>query len=219
LRADPEKGVIVDFLEPLDADTPQNDTGDVGTDTIPIRYTRTVEDTFCWKDDNSEAMDYMVLLDSQGEEVLRVDVNGDCVTKRIVTGEYVMDLHHDGSTGDPLPIFIIPNPDQNQQAMKTDGLYNGFKVVVAKILRGIQNTISKDARAQTVRDYIGHLIVTNSCVDCNLMGASLSDANLSGADLFAAHLSGADLTGAILSGAEWCDGRCPPVDEVCTGGR
>jgi len=56
LRADPDKQIIVDFLEPPDADTPENDTGDVGNDLIPLRYDRTVENAFCWDDDNSEAV-------------------------------------------------------------------------------------------------------------------------------------------------------------------
>ena len=207
LQVDPDKQIIVDFLESPDSDTPQNDTGPVGIDEILITYPQTETRTFCWEDDNSEAMDYMVLFDSQEEEVLRVDVNGDCVTDTIESGDYVMELHHDQSMGDPRPIFIIPDLDQNQQAMKTDGLFNGFKVVVAKILTGIQNTISKNARAQTVQQNITTLLRTNSCVECDLRDAIMGGANFSGADLRGADLSGArlavcNLTGADLSGAD-----------------
>jgi hypothetical protein len=201
LRADAEKGVIVDFLEPPDADTPENDTGEVGNDLIPLRYDRTVEDTFCWEDDNSEAMHYMVLLDSEGNEALRVDVNGDCVTEVIEAGDYVMTLYHDESKGRRWPIFIIIL-DQKQQAMKADGLFNGFKVVTAKILKGIQNTISKDARAQTVQQNINTLLSTNRCPSCNLSGANLFGANLTGALLFLANLSNANLTGALLQSSD-----------------
>jgi len=240
LQVDPDKQIIVDFLESPDSDTPQNDTGPVGIDEILITYPQTETRTFCWEDDNSEAMDYMVLFDSQEEVVLRVDVNGDCVTDTIESGDYVMELHHDQSMGDPRPIFIIPDLDQNQQAMKTDGLFNGFKVVVAKILTGIQNTISKNARAQTVQQNITTLLRTNSCVECDLRDAIMGGANFSGADLrkavlwytqfFFADLSGADLRYADLQTATWCNGSCeckfpshgtcngcPPVEEVCTG--
>ena len=48
-----------------------------------------MEHTFCWEDENIDAMHFMLLLDSQGEEVLRVDVNGDCVTDTIEPGDYV----------------------------------------------------------------------------------------------------------------------------------
>ena len=59
LRADPDKGVIVDFLESPGSDTPRYDTGPVGIDEIPLIYTKTETHTFCWKDDNSDAMDYI----------------------------------------------------------------------------------------------------------------------------------------------------------------
>jgi hypothetical protein len=155
LRADPGKQVIVDFLESPSYENPVNDTGPVGIDEIPVTYTKTETRTFCWKDDNIKAMHYMLLLDSQGEEVLRVDVNGDCVTDTIEAGDYVMELHHDGSTGDPLPIFIIPNPDQNQQARETDRLIDRFKLVASNILKRIERTLTKDAKAQTVIEDIG----------------------------------------------------------------
>jgi hypothetical protein len=202
LQADPDNQTIVDFLESPSSDTPQYDTGPVGIDEIPITYPQTETHTFCWTDDNSEAMDYMVLLDSQGEEVLRVDVNGDCVTDTIEAGDYVMELHHDGSTGDPLPIFISTNQDQNQQTMKTDGFFNGFKVVIARILRGIQSTISKDARAQTPNHPFVILLTTNSCQGCDLFKANLYHVNLTGADLRKADLRRADLNGATLVGAD-----------------
>jgi uncharacterized protein YjbI with pentapeptide repeats len=216
LQADPDNQIIVDFLESPSSDTPQYDTGEVGIDEIPLTYPQTETHTFCWTDDNSEAMDYMRLLDSQGEEVLRVDVNGDCVTDTIEAGDYVMELHHDNSTGDPLPIFIIPNPDQNQQAMKTDGLFNGFKVVVAKILRGIQNTISKDARAQTVQENINTLLSTYSCTGCFLVGADLTGEDLRGVDLtrailVQANLTSTNFTGANLTGADLSALRNPTI--------
>jgi hypothetical protein len=202
LQADPDNQTIVDFLESPSSDTPQNDTGPVGIDEIPITYPQTETHTFCWEDDNSDAMDYMVLLDSQGEEVLRVDVNEDCVTDTIEAGDYVMELHHDGSTGDTLPIFIIPNPDQNQQARKTDGLFNGFKVEIAKILRGIQNFRSKDARAQALQPDRSTRLSTYKCYNCFLEHANFYQADLTGADLRDAFLNWANFNGATLVGAD-----------------
>ena len=105
LRAVPYNQIIVDFLEPPSSDTPKYDTGPMGIDDIPLTYPQTETDTFCWADDNTADMDYMVLLDSQGEEVLRVDVNGDCVTDTIEPGDYVMEFHHDGSTDPPYHIY------------------------------------------------------------------------------------------------------------------
>jgi uncharacterized protein YjbI with pentapeptide repeats len=175
----------------------------VGIDEIPLTYPHTETDTICWKYDNSDAMDYMVLSDSQGKDVLRVDANGDCVTDTIEPGDYVMELHHDESMCDPLPIFIIPNPDQNQQTMKTDGLFNGFKVVVVRILSGIQNAMIKGANAQSINTSGSRrtLIDTNSCIGCDLSGVNLQYRNLSGADLSGANLYRAYLNHANLFGA------------------
>ena len=212
LQADPDNQVIVDFLESPDSDTPQYDTGPVGIDEIPITYPQTETHTICWTDVNSEAMDYMELRDSEDNTILTVEANGDCVEEVIEAGDYVMELHHDGSTGDPLPIFIIPNPDQNQQAMKTDGFFNGIKVVIGKILRGIQNTISDDARAQTVQQNINTLLSTNSCVECDLYGANLSGANLRGANLRGAYLVAANFTRAVVSGVDFTDAYLPRAD-------
>ena len=235
LSANPKKGVVVTFLEPPDSKEPENDTGEIGNDVIPFKYKSTLEHTFCWEDDDPDAEHFMVLEDSEGNEIFRLDVNGECITVVLEAGDYVMIIHHDGRILTTHPVFIIPNPDDIQQARKTDGLINRFKVVIANILQGMQNTVSKDARAQTVQDNINTLISTNSCPSCNLTGADLSNANLSGAVLNNANLSGAklnsanltnaNLNGVILSstnfsGATWCDGGCTCGDnsfDMCIG--
>lgn len=77
LRDDPERGIVIDFLEPPGSDTPENDTGEVGIDEIPVSYRQTLEQTICWEDEDEEAMHFMELLDSEGVEILKVDVNGE----------------------------------------------------------------------------------------------------------------------------------------------
>ena len=64
-----------------------------------------------------------------------------------------------------------------------------------------------------VQENIDSLVMTNSCVDCNLTGADLNRLNLSGADLrgadlsnatfYLADLSDANLSGAILQGTQF----------------
>ncbi len=216
LRGDPQGGVIVTFLEHPDSEIPENDTNGVGTDEIPIKYNQTLEHTICWEDEDADAMHFMELKDSEGNEVLRVDVNGDCVTEIIEEGNYIMTYHHDGRIETSHPIFIIPDPEKLQQARETDGLINRFKVVVANILKGIEKTVTKDAQAQTIQDNINTLLSTNSCVGCDLTGvifgcalhtsgcgdlsgANLTNANLSKSDLEFVNLSDAILTNANLS--------------------
>jgi hypothetical protein len=77
LRGDLDGRVLVTFLEAPNTDKPENDTGDVGMDVIPITYPHAVEQTFCWEDDDSGAMHFMELTDSEGSLVLTVQANGD----------------------------------------------------------------------------------------------------------------------------------------------
>ena len=115
----------------------------------------------------------MELIDSEGNEVLRLEVNGECVTEIIEAGDYVMIIHHDGRVETTHPIFITPNKEDLEQTKQTDGLINRFKVVV-NMVNGIQNVFLNNARAQLVRENINTLLTTNSCEGCNLNGEDLS---------------------------------------------
>lgn len=108
ISAKADGGVVVNFLEPPGGEKPERDTGDVGTDIVPYRYNQTVENTFCWEDDDPGAAHFMTLVDSGEEEVLMLEVNGDCKTQVIEKGNYQMRLHHDGMSEDTHPIFIQP---------------------------------------------------------------------------------------------------------------
>ena len=76
LRADLERGVVVTFLEAPNSEPPENDTGQVGVDLVPLTYRRTVEQTFCWEDVDVDAMHFMELKDSQESVILTVQANG-----------------------------------------------------------------------------------------------------------------------------------------------
>jgi hypothetical protein len=187
----------------------------------------------------------MELDDSEGNLVLRLDVNGECVTEVIEAGDYVVTLVHDGLSNTNHPIFIVPDPDDIQDARDTDGLINGFKVASARVLKHIQNAVTEDSRAQTVQDNINTLLTTNFCKECDLEGANLgggeltgvdlsradlidanlesaalTNANLTNAILDSADLDSADLTGASLDFALWCGGMCrcaTPSIGTCVG--
>ena len=201
LRAELDEGVVVTFLEAPNSEPPENDTGQVGVDLVPLTYRRTAEQTFCWEDDDVDAMHFMELRDSEESLVLTVQANGDCVTELIAEGNYIAAFHHDESVGYALPIFIKPNREELAEATKTDGFIDGFKLAVSNVLKRIEKTVTKDAKAQTVEENINTLLSTKSCVGCNLSGADLSGADLSGANLFLARLNDAILTDAILTDA------------------
>ncbi len=206
LSARPGGGVVVDFLEPPGGEKPERDTGDVGTDIVPYRYNQTTEHTFCWEDDDPGAAHFMTLVDSDGEEVLTIEVNGDCVTQVIEKGNYEMRLHHDGVSEETLAIFIQPLVEEQvaENISRELGIIKTVKRLLEETLRNIG--ISTEARAQSVAQNVQTLLDTNNCekcdlVDANLTGALLVDANLTGALLTGALLPGALLTAANLTGA------------------
>lgn len=207
------------YLEHPESEGHDNDTGEVGNDRVPLRYNSTAEHTYCWEDKDEGAGHYMELDDSEGNEIFRLDVNGECITVLLEAGNYVMIIHNDAQEETTHPVFIREISEKKYDtAVETKGLFNRLKAVAATILKGIKNTVSRDAVAQSVGDNINVLITTNSCVGCDLAyavlwGADLRGANLSGADLKDANLTGAnlsnaDLTGADLRYATWCDGSC-----------
>lgn len=206
LKADLDEGVVVTFLESPMSEEAEKDTGDLGKDDIPVRYDETTEQTFCWEDEDTEATHFMELRDSEGNLILTVHVNGDCVTEIIQAGDYVISIFHDQSAGDPLPIFLIPQSEEleeTEQASKTDGFIDRIGVAAVNILSAIQARVTEDARAQTIQLNRQTLLSTNICMRCVLTGADLSGANLrrailTEADLTDANLRRADLTDAIL---------------------
>ena len=201
LRGDPEDGLIVTFLEAPESEMPEKDTGGLGVDEIPVSYKKTQEQTICWKDEDLGAMHFMELLDGNGAQILRVDVNGDCVTEVIEAGDYVMVIHHDGKTGTSRPVFIIPNPDDMQAADGSMGIMNRFITVLANLIQNGRGLLSKDATAQDLPD-LDTLIKTGNCEDCDLRGAELDFAELDGAKLNGAKFNFAQMNFAKLNGAE-----------------
>jgi len=230
--ANPPRGVVVTFLEPPDSEKPENDTGEVGNDIIPYRYSEDLNHTYCFEDENVGAEHFAILFDSDGNEVLRVEANGGCVTELIPAGDYYLEFTHDGKIEETLPIFAIPQQNGEQAAQRVDTdqrLFKSAKNQFSRIINNFYNIITQKAKAQTVAQNRSTLLRTKKCVGCNLSGANLSfadlhganlsDATLTQADLSFANLRGADLSRATLTGvildsstifdnATWCCGGC-----------
>jgi len=120
LSANPEDGVVVTFLEHPDFEEPDNDTGEMGSDVIPHKYTRTLNHTFCWEDNNVDSKHFMILRNSDGEEVLRALANGGCVTERIEAGDYEIVLTHGEHVEEIEPVFLIPALEDEQVAKRDE---------------------------------------------------------------------------------------------------
>jgi len=238
LSADPENHVIVKFLEHPDSEGHENDTGETGNDVIPITYKRDLNHTYCWDDDDEDSEHFMILLDSDDVEILSLGANEDCVTAFITAGSYTMIIHHDAWIETIHTIFIVPESGlvANNKDSIPEGMFSRAGRLLSDMLEKLDNSITQTTNAQTpVGKNVKTLLITNSCVGCDLTGANLSGANLSHADLRGAVLNGVDLTGAFLfeallikssltdanltqailigadlSGTTWCDGsRCP----------
>ena len=188
LRAKPDAGVLVMFLEHPESDTPPNDTGDVGRDTIPMRYDRAVEHTFCWEDEDIQAQHSMELEDEQGNTILTMNANGNCESAIVPRGNYLMHLNHDGRQALSHPIFIIP-----QENEELSGIFNKLSNILAHLDLGF----TQPSNAQTVAENINTLLRTRACSGCNLTAA-----NLSNADLRNVRLDGANLTLAFFHSSD-----------------
>ena len=214
LRANLKNQTVVKYLEPPESEGHDNDTGEVGYDIVPLRYNSTAEHTYCWEDEDEGAGHYMELDDSEGNEIFRLDVNGECITVLLEAGNYVMIIYHDAQEEKTHTVFIREIDDDDEQALETKGLINRLKAVASTILKGIKNTVSRDAIAQTVEENRQTLISTNRCTFCNLTrvnlvgvktlkGATLDGSDLTFADLSGANLSGAKLRGTLLGNAKF----------------
>ncbi len=165
----------------------------------------------------------MILQNSDGEEVLRVQANGGCVTEVIEAGDYEMVLTHGEHVDEIEPVFLIPAPE-DEQVTKRDEFdqkefrtANGFSSKMHRYIPGglvkffesISNVFTRPAIAQTGTGTpsanIITLVIIRSCVMCYLSGVSLGGLSLCGVDLTGANLTGADLNNANLSNAfVWC---------------
>jgi len=207
LTADPEIHLVVNFLEHPESEGHENDTGKIGNDIVPLTYSRTLEHTYCWEDENIEAKHFMTLNDVDGFEILRVEANGECITEIIEAGNYDLILHHDGKSDETFPIFL--HNEDNIIASNNNGnkILDSSKKLLSNVLQNFD--FIKNAHAQTVTDNITTLINTKICISCDLSGADLPFARLSDADLSNADLTGADLTGADLTGADLSEANLP----------
>jgi hypothetical protein len=223
LFANPLEGVVALFLEHPDSEEPDNDTGNVGNDAIPYRYTQALNHTFCFTDDNDASEHFMILQNTDGVEVMRALANGGCVTEVIEAGDYQMILSHGEHVEEIDPLFLIPIPEEeqvteryefDQKEFKTANVFSSkmYRYIpggLVKFLENISNVFTRPARAQDIVTELQNattLINTNKCEGCDLMGLGFSGKDLSGADLTGANLSKTDLTStnltsAILTGA------------------
>ena len=67
--------------------------------------------------------------------------------------------------------------------------------------------------------HLEHLLQTNSCEQCNLVGVNLSGYNLKNANLYRARLNHADLTAADLREANLAGANLGKHQSICVDGN
>jgi len=194
----PEDGVVLTHLEHPEAGH-EADTGEQGMDIIPIKYISDTNHTYCWEDDNEDALHFMTLNDLEGNEILRVDVNGNCVTEFVKSGEYEIHVHHDGNSEEVLPIFIRPDnlaEEETAQVSQSVGL-NLQTLISTNSCPGCDLQTARIGTSTMVVD-AGIAPDSPGVPEVFTVSNDLSDANLQGANL-----TGADLSGGIYNGANF----------------
>jgi hypothetical protein len=196
---------IVTFLESPSVDMVENDTGDVGTDVIPIVVDEKTNISLCWEDDNKDEELFIALIDSEENELLFLQSNQGCVSEAVEKGNYEILFGHGGLSEEGFSIFVRPREKEDTDSRGT-------------VSKFVEKIVSK-AFART--NNLELLVTTNSCVKCDLQGADLegadlgendfegadlSGSNLRASNLYLADIDGADLTDADLRGAIWTDG-------------
>lgn len=212
LVALPESGVVATFLEPPTISEEQDDTGELGIDIIPYKYTAAIEQTFCWDDENELSEHTMTLFDSNGGEVFTVEAGGQCITQLIDSGDYQMHIRHDGNSDERVAVFIVTDREQSLLSTTSDeALQNLSSVLNANKCVGCNlSGVNLNGLDLSGID-LSHAILDNAIladailINTNLSGASLRNADLSRTNLRAANLSGADLTNAILINADFSE--------------
>ncbi|HML94771.1 MAG TPA: pentapeptide repeat-containing protein [Thermodesulfobacteriota bacterium] len=210
----PGEDLVAVFLESLDCMTLTNDTGKKGSDVIPYRYTAKTEQTFCWQDPDETAYHYMSLVDSEGSETLRVDANGDCVTKEIEPGDYDMYLYHGNGSGKNVTVFIVPVDGRSVISTAPEETLESVSTIVDTdrcVGCDLSGANFFDADLREI-DLGGAILDDTILANSNLSGANLSGASLRNADLTKANLEGADLSGADLTGAILINARLKNAD-------
>ena len=218
LTANPEIDVVIKLLEPKGPDQAARDTGETGFDKFTYKYEQSLNHTFCWEDDDEESAHFLTITDSGGEEILRVQANGECITAFIPEGTFEVKLFHDNKTETTYPVFITPEQDQQagEQARINSPAFENLNRYLKFVLENFDlsgNSYAQDNFTCNRSNFqncnnIMQLISTNKCSGCIIKGADFKDWDLTNADLSQSTLSNSDFTGATLVDANFEKTKC-----------
>jgi hypothetical protein len=183
LVAIPDHIVIINLEHPDATDVHEHDSHVSGIDRIPLHFFEDVSHEFIVEYKEEGDAYFVVLLDEEGKEILRVDRGNTTVTENITAGTYTLEIHHGGGINGAYTLFVRPG------STYTGGDCPGCDLSYAYLSHANLNGA----------DLSGTDLSYAYLESAYLESANLSHANLNGADLRLANLSGANLSGADLS--------------------
>lgn len=183
----PPGAVVYVDLEHLNAPagSVNGDTGPIGEDIIPYKYTETATHRIKL---GADAQFKARLVSASGAVIYQLNNPGDTARVSIPAGNYKLYLtsviNYDGAFGYSQPVFIQRDND------------------------AINSAAGAPPQGGYSKDDLNTLLTTNKCVKCNLEKVQLIDKNLPGADLSYARLGGSfmnrvNLSGAIFFHTDW----------------
>lgn len=217
IRANPEVDTVIKLLEPGDQAQISRDTGETGFDTFIYKYEQPLNHTFCWEDSDNESAHFLTISDSDGEEILRVDANGECVTAFIPEGIFDVKIFHDNKTDITFPVFITPDEIlPAEQAGLNNPAIDTLKDYFVYVLENFNLTGTSHAQNNFTCNRsniqnctkIMQIVNTNKCSGCIIKGADFENWDLTNADLSQSTLSNSNFTNATLKDANLEKTKC-----------
>jgi hypothetical protein len=170
--------VIINLEHPDATDVHENDSHVIGIDRIPLYFPEDVIHEFVIEYKEEGDAYFEVLLDEEGNDILRLDRGNTTVTENITAGTYTLEINHGRGIDGAIILFVRPG------STFTGGDCPGCDLHDANL-----------SGANLEWANLSH---------ANLSLADLSHAKLSPANLTAANLTAANLNEADLQGTDMC---------------
>jgi hypothetical protein len=212
--------VIINLEHPDATDVHEYDSHITGVDRIPLYFANESNNhEFILEHKGDWDEYYMVLLDEEDNEILRLDRDTPIVTDNIPAGTYTLEIYHGSGIGDDYTLFIRPGSTYiSGNCPECDLRY----APLSHANLSEANLVDVDFTGAFLpyADLSGAYLRRANFRGADLRNADLSGAvfpgaYLGGADLSGANVSNADLQGANLSNAVWINNEICKTCSIC----
>ncbi len=170
---------LVAFLEhPTNLLSSAHDSGESsGVDSFRYEYLEEHEHTFCWDEEPSgDAPHFLVLLDADGQELLRLNQGEGCKTLTLTPGIYTKRLHHGGGQGDGDLIFMTPANSSTLRVLKSPKSLESAQLAATTTAKPCDKlkTIPYSKAGELLPGQVGF---ANSCTESDNLQLTVFDQN------------------------------------------